>query len=198
MADSVQSQLKQLLDNFGIQLAKDLEVSMNKALKDGSGFGRVQQAALQFNPKVKQDKSSLTLDINASDWYWQIIEFGRNGKKKRWHNRPGAKSNPKAPPSDVILNWIKKTGIKPDGISQRTSDKSKTLKTKKVKKAFLKSAKESKYNQLTFLIQRKIGNFGIKPKPFRDRVIEDGRLDKLETDIAKIIGKDITLQLTGI
>jgi hypothetical protein len=29
-------------------------------------------------------------------------------------------------------------------------------------------------------------------------VIEDGRLDKLETDIAKIIGKDITLQLTGI
>jgi hypothetical protein len=189
MADNVQSQLKQLLDNFGIQLAKDLEVSMNKALKDGSGFGRVQQAALQFNPKVTTNKDATVLNINASDWYWQIIEYGRNGKKKKWHSRPGAKSNPKAPPADVILDWIKKTGIKPDGV--------KSLKGSKNKSA-LKTSNQNKYKQLTFLIQRKIGNFGIKPKPFRDRVIEDGRLDKLETDIAKIIGKDITLQLTGI
>jgi hypothetical protein len=68
MADSVESQLKQLLDNFGIQLAKDLEVSMNKALKDGRkrGKGGPQQAALQFNPEIKADKSTFNLKIKAS------------------------------------------------------------------------------------------------------------------------------------
>lgn len=189
MAYSLESEIKQLLDNFGIQLAKDLEVSMNKALKDGSKFGRVQQAGLQFNPKVKVDNSGYTLNINASDWYWQIIEYGRNGKKKKWHSRPGAKSNPKAPPADVILDWIKKTGIKPDGV--------KSLKGSKNKSA-LKTSNKNKYEQLTFLIQRKIGNFGIKPKPFKDRVIEDGRVEKLQQELSNLIGNEITLQLTGI
>ena len=189
MPYSLESEIKQVLDNFGIKLSQDLETSMNKALKDGSGFGKAQQAALQFNPKVKADNTGIYLRINASDWYWQIIEYGRNGKKKKWHNRPGAKSNPKAPPSDVILKWIKKTGIKPDGI--------KSLKGAKNKSA-LKTSNKNKYEQLTFLIQRKIGKWGVKPKPFIDRVIEDGRLDKLNQELSNIIGNEISVQLIGI
>jgi hypothetical protein len=173
MADSVQSQLKQLLDNFGIQLAKDLEVSMNKALKDGSGFGRVQQAALQFNPAVKQDKSSFVLNIKASGDYWYYIEKGRKKGKM-------------PPPSVFDKEYMGKNNI-------RVQDIMLDITKAKKKPNYLKAVK-----QFAWIMARSIGRNGIKPKPFRDRVINDGRIDKLEQDVAKIIGKDITVQLTGI
>jgi hypothetical protein len=173
MADNVQSQLKQLLDNFGIQLAKDLEVSMNKALKDGSGFGRVQQAALQFNPAVKQDKSSFVLNIKASGDYWYYIEKGRKKGKM-------------PPPSVFDKEYMGKNNI-------RVQDIMLDITKAKKKPNYLKAVK-----QFAWIMARSIGRNGIKPKPFRDRVINDGRIDKLEQDVAKIIGKDITVQLTGI
>lgn len=175
MADNVQSQLKQLLDNFGIQLAKDLEISMNKALKDGRkrGRGGPQQAALQFNPELKVDNSTSILKIRASGDYWYYIEKGRKKGKM-------------PPPSVFDKEYMGKNNIKVQDIMLDIT------KAKK-KPTYLKAVK-----QFAWIMARSIGRNGIKPKPFRDRVIEDGRLDKLEQDIAKIIGKDITLQLTGI
>jgi hypothetical protein len=175
MADSVQSQLKQLLDNFGIQLAKDLEVSMNKALKDGRkrGKGGPQQAALQFNPEIKTSKSSFVLNIKASGDYWYYIEKGRKKGKM-------------PPPSVFDKEYMGKNNI-------RVQDIMLDITKAKKKPSYLKAVK-----QFAWIMARSIGRNGIKPKPFRDRVINDGRIDKLEQDVAKIIGKDITIQLTGI
>lgn len=166
------NEIKQELDNFGIQLSKDLEVSLNKALKDGRKRGTPppQQAALQFNPELKLDKSSFTLKIKATGDYWYYIEKGRKKGKM-------------PPPSVFNKEYMGKNNIKVQDIMLDIT------KAKK-KPSYLKAVK-----QFAWIMARSIGRNGIKAKPFVNRVINDGRLERLEAKIATIIGKDIQLQL---
>lgn len=175
MAYSLESEIKQVLDNFGIKLSQDLETSMNKALKDGRkrGSGGPQQAALQFNPKIKVDNSGFFLKINASDEYWYYIEKGRKKGKM-------------PPPSVFDKKYMAKNNIKVQDIILDIT------KAKK-KPSYIKAVK-----QFAWLMARSIGRNGIKAKPFIDRVIEDGRIDKLNKELSNIIGNEISVQLTGI
>lgn len=51
--------------------------------------------------------------------------------------------------------------------------------------------------QLAFLISRKVHRKGFKATHFYDEVINDGRLDQLQRDIAEHIKKDVVIEIIG-
>jgi hypothetical protein len=169
---NVNEEIDKLLNDFTEQYAKDLEIEMFKALKKG-GRGNPNPPDIEFKGGVVYGAGKVYLNVYSNKDYWYYIQNGRKKGKM-------------PPPSVFDKEYMAKNNIKVQDIMLDIT------KAKK-KPTYLKAVK-----QFAWIMARSIGRNGIKPKPFRDRVIEDGRLDKLETDIAKIIGKDITLQLTGI
>lgn len=100
---------------------------------------------------------SYSVKMNNSSWlisisleeYWRYIEYGR---------RAGAKM----PPLDVIEKWIKVKQILPRPLT-------------------LKSGKSvvPTIPQLSFLIARKIGRDGIRPRPFFKQSFEEAKREFL-------------------
>ena len=93
---SLESDIDKLIKGFGDKLAKDLNDSLNQALKDGGGKN-IHIAAQRHEPKIIKGDGSTTIRINASDDYWYYIEHGRKpGKRppakalgKKWQNTQG-------------------------------------------------------------------------------------------------------------
>jgi hypothetical protein len=175
---NVNEEIDKLLNDFTEKWANDLEDSLAKALKDG-GRTNPQQSRIQFKGGVKYYPNKVVILITPSDDYWYYIE---NGRKKG-----------KQPPTKVLgEKWQAKNGINPSKILyQMTIDynQKKGFTKRIVKKLpFQKAAK-----QFAFIVARSIGKKGIKPKPFIDRVTEDGRKDELSQQIGKLIGKAITV-----
>jgi hypothetical protein len=70
------------------------------------------------------------------------------------------------------------------------------------KKRLKRNVKKLKFDkaakQLSFLIARSIGKKGVKPRPFIDRVINDGRLAMLGEGLSLIFKREISIQLNDI
>ncbi len=171
--------IKHLLDQFGVKLAEDLNHGFNDAIKKG-GSKNVQEAALNFTPELKLTDTSLTIQVVASDKYWRYVVSGR-------------KKGVRQPPSKAFgKKWQNTNNINPSKIIFEMTvsyNQKKGLARRKVKK--LPFAKAS--TQLSFLIARSIKKKGIKPKPFRDKILEDGRMDELQSALILLIGKEIQL-----
>ena len=175
---NVNEEIDKLLNDFTEQWARDLEVSLFNALKKG-GRGNPNPPDIEFKGGVVYGTGRVYLNIYANKDYWYYIE---NGRKKG-----------KQPPTKVLgEKWQAKNGINPSKILyQMTIDynQKKGFTKRIVKKLpFQKAAK-----QFAFIVARAIGKNGIKPKPFIDRVTEDGRKDELAQQIGKLIGKAITV-----
>jgi hypothetical protein len=177
---NVNEEIDKLLNDFGAKWANDLKTSLDKALKDGAKSGeRVQTSRIEFVGGVKYYPNKVIISITPNEDYWYYIE---NGRKKG-----------KQPPTKVLgEKWQAKNGISPSKILyQMTIDynQKKGFTKRIVKKLpFQKAAK-----QFAFIVARAIGKNGIKPKPFIDRVTEDGRKDELAQQMGKLIGKAITV-----
>lgn len=193
LKDNIESKLTAKLKEFGVQLALDLNKSFNIALKKG-GSKNVQQADMQFDPLVNNKPGVFNVQVIASDKYWRWVEHGRNGKKYR-STDPKAKANPKGPPGKAFKKkWQNKLNIDPRKIIFDL-----TIEYNK-RKGFKRNVKRLPFDkaatQYAFLVARKIKRDGIKPKPFKDQVIDDGRLEVLQKDIAEIIDQEITIDFT--
>ncbi|NBW23463.1 MAG: hypothetical protein EBR82_87535 [Caulobacteraceae bacterium] len=57
------------------------------------------------------------------------------------------------------------------------------------------AAFEKAVKQLSYLIARGIKNKGIKPKPFFDKVLQDGRINKLSEQVSNLISKEIIVNI---
>jgi len=172
----LQEELDKAVTEFGDKLAKDLNESLNEALKRG-GSNNVQEAALNFEPKYIVENGSVQVQIIASDVYWKYIEYGR---------KPGKMP----PPSKLGKKWQVSQGIDPRKVMYEINLKSKGLKKQSKKLTYDRASK-----QLAFIIARSIGKKGLKPRPYLYNVIDDGRVTAFAETIAKILSKDITLQL---
>lgn len=178
----MQQEIDKLIFAFSDKLAKDLNDSLNKALKDG-GSNNPQEAALHFEPRLKITTSGTTIEIVASGDYWRYVENGRKAGKM-------------PPPNKLGKKWQNKNNINAPEIIYKMQVEyfqKKRLKRNVKKLKFDKAAK-----QLSFLIARSIGKKGVKPRPFIDRVINDGRLAMLGEGLSLIFKREISIQLNDI
>lgn len=172
---ALKEDIDKIIIPFGDALANDLKSSLELALHDG-GSRNVQESSVTFQPKYTVTNDSVSVQIVTEQEHWFYIENGRKPGKMPPPNKLGKEwqSSQKIDPRKVIAEIQIKTGKKP---------------SKKL--SFDKATK-----QLSFLIARSIGKKGFKPRPFIDRVLKDGRIDKLTKDISQVLKKDITIQLT--
>jgi hypothetical protein len=198
MTEEFSIKLDEIILPFGDKLAEDLKESFDDALRSAGRKG-VQETNIRFNPKYKVVLNTGQIEIKvlaldrkgAPAKYWSAVEHGRGANKK-------------PPPSSALgKDWQVSAGILDPvkvliNIHNNSLKKAKSLSTKrralrgKIKGLSFDAATK----QLSYLIARSIGKKGIKPKPFIDRVLNDGRIDKLTKDLADLFRKDITIELT--
>lgn len=175
---TLEDEIEKILSEFGIKYASDLNEEFNKALKKG-GRKSPQEAALNFTPELKLDANAITIQVFASGKYWRYVERGR---------KKGSQ-----PPSKVFnKKWFNTNNIDPrKAIFQLTVDynKKKGFKNRKVKLLPFDKA----VTRLGYLKARAIKKYGIKPKPFKDKVEQDGRLEDLQKSLSALVGKNIIL-----
>jgi hypothetical protein len=175
---SAMSEAKEILGRFGDKLAEDLEKSLVRALREG-GSKNVQQPKLNFRSEDYIEGDGVTMEVIASGEYWKWIESGRKKGARRI-------------PADVVgKKWQNLNGIDPRSIIlQMRAKKKRGLSINKTKLNYDKAAKS-----LSFVIQNSIFKKGIKPKPFVDRVLEDGRIEMLSAELRQVLGKNYRLEI---
>jgi hypothetical protein len=139
----------------------------------------VQESSVTFQPKYIVTDEKTSIQIVTAQEHWRYIEHGR---------KPGKMP----PPNKLGKDWQVSQGIDARKVIAEINIKS-NPKAKPKRLSFDKASK-----QLSFLIARSIGRKGLKARPYIDRVLNDGRIDKLKNDLAKVISKDIKIELTGI
>lgn len=181
---TLDEQIYSLLSTFGVKLTEDLKQSAMDALAYKGK--RPREIALDFNQKIKLDKNGISFIIEAPR-YWEAIENGRRAGLKAPPSRVLGKDwqSDKMDARKVLLdiqikyNNKKHFNSASKGLSFRKHKQPKAL-------SFDKATKT-----LAFLLARSIGKKGIKPKPFKDRVINDGRLEVLGKQISDLVGKNL-------
>lgn len=162
--------------DFGIELSEDLRESLNRELKK-HGRRSPQEARLVFSPKIKTlESGNVSLNIVADDVYWKFIEKGRKPRAKRV-------------PADALgKKWQNLNGINAVAILSK-------MKSKKpgTKMNYDKAAKS-----LAFIIQRSIYKKGIKPKPFVDKVINDGRFEAFKKELRPLLSENMMISIKGL
>lgn len=180
---SIDEQIVDLFNEFGITIADDLKDSVVQALADG-GRKNPQTVKLDFKLNPASGGGNVTITIQAVNGergvdYWKVIDKGR---------RAGAKQ----PPSDVLgKKWQNMNNIDPRVILKSLKRPNKKLKSKEI--PFDKAAKT-----LSFLLARSIKKKGIKPKPFVDRVLNDGRIEEFKRRLTPLLGEKFKLQIMDI
>lgn len=174
-----QEEAKKILEDFGEEIIIDLKNSLSAALK-AAGNKSPQEPALDFSftaPTIESD--GISMNVLASDEYWKWIESGRKVGAKRV-------------PADVLgLKWQNKNGIDARQVLVNIRlKKNPSLKISKNKLNYDKSVRS-----LSFIIQRSIFRKGIKPKPFVNRVLNDGRVQKLSNKLTEALGKAYKLEI---
>lgn len=170
--------LDSIIIHFGNKLNRDLKASLEAALKLG-GSKNVEESQVTFQPEYLYSDGGVTIQIVTKQAHWKYIEYGR---------KPG-----KMPPSNKLgKDWQVSQNIDPRKVIAEINIKNnKAVKQKRKGLSFDAAAK-----QLSFIIARSIGKKGVKPRPYIDNVIKDGRIEQLTKDLAKAMSKDITIQLT--
>ena len=176
---TVNEEAKKILEDFGEDIIIDLKNSLIAAMR-AAGNRNVQEPHLDFSysqPKAEVD--GVSMNVIASDEYWKWIESGR---------KPGAK---RVPAGALGKRWQNQNGIDARQILINIRlKKNPQLKTSKNKLNYDKSVRS-----LAFVVQRSIFRKGIKPRPFVDRVLNDGRVNKLSLDLERALGKAYKLEI---
>lgn len=173
---NLEDSIKQVTDNWAVKLSTDLLDSLNKALKEG-GSTNPNPSALQFNPVITTTKDGIKIEIVSNYEYWYWVEYGRKKGKM--------------PPPEVFgKKWQNKLGINANKVIAEINIK-KGIKSKPKKINYDRNVKT-----LSFLIARSVGKKGYKARPFIDRIINDGRITTLTEQLAKVIGQNLTTELT--
>lgn len=178
---TVEEKAESILGDFGVKLITDLRASLKEAgVTYGSGESKL---AAKLDYKVIENNKLVNFKFTMPE-YGEYLDKGR-GKTE---NSEGGKVYP------AILDWVKRKQIV--GKYQRKELASRRVVTSRSQK---KALKKIPFNQaaeeLAHAITRKIHRVGYKPKPFYDRVVNDGRLDKLKKDLGELYKKEITIEI---
>lgn len=171
-----------LFSDFGEGLTIDLRESLVESLRK-HGRKSPNDPKLKFDQRLKTTEGGdVVLDILAYDKYWRYIETGR---------KPGARRIP----ADALGKvWQNQNNI--DARKVILSIRAKRNRGLNLKKTELNYDKAAK--SLSFIIQKSIFKRGIKPKPFIDRVVEDGRFTEFRSALIPLLGDQYKLVIKGL
>ena len=91
-----------------------------------------------------------------------------------------------------MLKMIKNSGLTPDA-SKLRKKKIKSVKNKKIRKAFKQRSLEDRNKSLAYLLGISIKRKGIKPNHFVDKVMNDDLFRKIENDLSTALQRDVEL-----
>lgn len=172
--------IEDLLTEFGKQLVIDTQKSLKSKQRDSSLNSRL---STSINPQTTYESGKIVFRLTMND-YWDAVNSGRD---------PTSKGGDGALRRNLI-RWIKTRKLKVE-ISKRKEEKAKTLKNKKVKKSYKKQTYETAVKNLAFVIARKIHKDGYEGNYFFDEVINDGRIEKLQSEITELVKDDIIIEI---
>lgn len=172
--------IEDLLTEFGKQLVIDTQKSLKSKQRDSSLNSRL---STSIKPQTTYESGKIVFKLTMND-YWDAVNSGRD---------PTSKGGDGALRRNLI-RWIKTRKLKVE-ISKRKEEKAKTLKNKKVKKSYKKQTYETAVENLAFVIARKIHKDGYEGNNFFDEVINDGRIEKLQSEITELVKDDIIIEI---
>ena len=172
--------IEDLLTEFGKQLVIDTQKSLKSKQRDSSLNSRL---STSIKPQTTYESGKIVFKLTMND-YWDAVNSGRD---------PTSKGGDGALRRNLI-RWIKTRKLKVE-ISKRKEEKAKTLKNKKVKKSYKKQTYETAVENLAFVIARKIHKDGYEGNNFFDEVINDGRIEKLQSEITALVKDDIIIEI---
>lgn len=185
--ETSKNQLKNIMMAWGRDLTIDMKRELSKQVKNAGGQEPKIVGSLDYNVQLKDNLVSFRL--TASD-YWQFIEYGVDGTKKKYGSKFAFKKK------NINTKWVAQFLDSKGGIKINTA-KFKSLKGKE-KKAAVKESKEKQLKAARFLIGRHLAQDGIKPRPFVDRVYTTERINELKGMIAEGMTKDFVLDIKDI
>lgn len=171
--------LEKILEEFGTTLVNDTRNSWDserakKAAKHGSSLNPNSRLNASMSYEVDYDNDVLFMSFKMAEHY----VFPNKGRGIGGVSQAGQKS---------LAEWIRRTGIKPKIVKKTSSV------TKKRKKPLKSYSFEQRVKSMVYVISRKIKEKGYEGTGFWDKVIKDGRVEKLRELIKQEIKKDIEI-----
>lgn len=187
---AIDKQIIEVLNDFNLKLNNDTRLSLKTKLDARAARykGKSVQSRLWASIKpipAKYDSGGITVKLVMND-YWIFVNEGRN---------PG---NVSAEGQSKIAEWSATRGFA-EKIRISDLEKRKEKQSKSKSKRKLKTLKKMPFDRAkkaaAFLIARKLKSKKIDPTHFFDEVIKDGRLEKLQKDIAAIMQAEIIIDI---
>lgn len=162
-----------LLTSFGNKVVDALGRSLDRK-KDTTGELR---DSIRFQVKILGTRTLFQLML--VDYYKWVDEGRKKGK---------------GVPVNVLKSWLTYPGTL-EKIGAREAGIFAASKRNKAKKGLV-AINRSKINSLSFLINRKIKNKGIKPTRFYSKVVNKTLIDELKKNLTEATKKDVLITIT--
>jgi len=181
--------IKDLLDEFGKALNDDTRSSLKKALDDRAAKhkGRKRKSRLEASvkPIVSFSDDTIKFTLNMND-YWAVVNDGRSP------NSVSAEGQKKIAEWSAVSGFAEK--IRLTDLEQRKQKQSLSKRKGKLKKLQKMSFDKAK-KTAGFLVARSLKNKSIEATNFFDEVINDGRIEKLQSEITELVKDDIIIEI---
>ena len=181
--------IKDLLDEFGKALNDDTRSSLKKALDDRAakhkGRKRTSRLEASVKPIVSFNDDTIKFTLNMND-YWAVVNDGRSP------NSVSAEGQKKIAEWSAVSGFAEK--IRLTDLEQRKQKQSLSKRKGKLKKLQKMSFDKAK-KTAGFLVARSLKNKSIEPTHFFDEVINDGRIEKLQSEITELVKDDIIIEI---
>ena len=187
---AIDKEIVALLNDFNTKLKDDTQLSLKTKLNERAAKNKGKSVQSRLFASVKAlpatfDASGVTIKLVMND-YWVFVNEGRN---------PG---NVSAEGQSKIAEWSSTRGVA-EKIRISDLEKRKEKQSKSERKGKLKTLKKMPFDRAkkaaAFLIARKLKSKKLEPTYFFDEVIKDGRVEKLQQDLAKIMETEIIVNV---
>ena len=189
------NEVEKILEAFGTKVVEDLRKSLSEKLqakasryqsKYNSGSTNPGDSALSASIKYLIVDSSEGIKLNVYlNSYWEAVDSGR---------KPAGVSE-----DARIDKWIKSRNLIPgfqkSNLEDRIDTQNRLNKTNRKTKVLKKMKFADAVKAMDFLVRRKLKDKGYQGNQFFSSVLEDGRQEKLATDIRTALNKEIEIVL---
>jgi hypothetical protein len=188
------NEVEKILEAFGTKVVEDLRKSLSEKLQARAASYKSKYPGGSSNPgdsalsasikyRVVDSSEGIKLNVYLND-YWEAVDSGRKAA--------GVSESAR------IDKWIKSRNLIPGfqnkNLADRLANQAKNTSTRK-KKVLKKMKFADAVKAMDFLVRRKLKDKGYQGNQFLTSVLEDGRQEKLATDIRLAMKKDIEIVL---
>ena len=191
---AIDKEIVALLNDFNTKLKDDTQLSLKTKLdaRAAKNKGKSVQSRLFASIKALPatfDASGVTIKLVMND-YWVFVNEGRNP------NNVSAEGQSKIAEWSATRGFAEKIRISDFNLRTKIQNEAKAKNANRKKWTKLKKMPFDKAKKAAaFLIARKLKSKKLEPTYFFDEVIKDGRVEKLQQDLAKIMETEIIVDI---